>query len=854
MEIPCPGQRWISTTQPELGLGLVFEADISLVRLLFPATGEMRTYAWGSAPLSRYLLAVGDRVSDGQGNGFRVEEVTNAEGCCTYHGEGKILVESCLADEVVSHGPLDRLLQGGEGVREDFDFRHRVLETFRKRAGHPAAGLLGGRISWLPHQMSIVHDVCRRMHPRVLLADEVGLGKTIEAGLILHHAVVTGRAQRILVLVPAALVYQWFVEMLRRFHLTFLIMDAERLTEAVEDNPFFDGQCVLCSLDLLTGSSEARALAEAGEWDLLIVDEANHLAWSPEMESPEYQVVATLARLCPGMLLLTATPAQQGDETHFAQLQLLDPDRYRSLEDFRKEQREYVQVADEAARLREAGESEALRQLLTCHGPGRIYFRNTREHVPGFPKRIPHPVFLDGDKQAWLREFVEAHPQEKILVMTRTPDQVKAINEALQDCVAPPPVLFHEGQHLLERDRQAAWFADAEGARVMIASDIGGEGRNFQFVRHLVLFDLPRDPERIEQRIGRLDRIGQQAEFHIHLPVLAGSEEADWLRWVHEGLGALAHPLSCGQQCLQAFKDRLGQVDETLLEETRAMVRRLEEENRSGPQRLLAWKHALDQPDASLMRHLQASDADTELYPFAEALWDQLGLEVENMRTGEWVLKPGAFDKGELPLRAEGLRFTTDRNLALSREDLDLLTWDHPLIRDGIDAVLQSQIGTAVCVGSAEIEHPMLQCLFVLETLAPPAWQLSRYLSPTPLLVTVDALGRKAKAPGGLVAAEDPQTILSHPGFRREWLPDRIDDATRKAGGESKRVIKKALDTARAQLDNEIQRLEDLKQINDHVREDEITQLRQQKENIEGALQGAKPRLDGLRLILPIRG
>mgnify|MGYP000271212021 CR=1 FL=1 len=851
MEIPKPGQRWTSTTEPELGLGLVLEADISRVRLLFPATGEMRTYAWGSAPLSRYEVPVGDKVTDHDGESWVVEQIEEDAGCLVYVGGGKRLQESGLEDVVAANGPLDRLLLGPEGGYSDFDFREQVLQKARERSVHPGVGFLGGRIEWLPHQISIAREVSQRIHPRVLLADEVGLGKTIEAGLVLHHAVVTGRAQRILVVVPDALIHQWFVEMLRRFHLTFSIMDAERLAHAGEENPFFDDQCVLCPLSLLTESSKAQALAETGEWELLIVDEAHHLAWGVGSVSPEYRAVADLAALVPGVLLLTATPGQMGDETHFAQLKMLDPDRYPSLEAFREEQLTYVQVAAEAEKLKEAGEDEALRQLLTCHGPGRILFRNTREHIPGFPKRIAHPLYLATDKISWLKEFLEAHPQEKVLLMTRTPAQVKAISKSLLGFMDPPPVLFHEEQHLLERDRQAAWFADPEGARLMIASDIGGEGRNFQFVRHLVLFDLPHEPERIEQRIGRLDRIGQQAEFHIHLPVLADTDEAKWLRWLHEGLGAFERPLTCGQRCLNIFRDRLDRVDEALLEETQKMVEVLETENRSGTQKLLAWKHALEQPDASLMQALQESDGDEALLPFVEKLWGQLGLEVESLREGENYLKSGPFDKGDLPLRAEGLRFTTDRSLALSREDLDLITWDHPLVREAIDAVLQSLQGTAVCAASPEIDRPMLQALFVLEAIAPPAWQVSRYLPAIPLRVTVNAMGREQKVPEALEDAKDVGTILSHTAFRKEWLPDRVHDAKKRAEAKSQKIISRALETLTEKMDAEIQRLEDLKKINDHVRDEEVQQLRQQKQDLREALEKATPRLDALRLILP---
>lgn len=851
MEIPVPGQRWTSTTEPELGLGLVLEADISRVRLLFPATGELRTYAWGNAPLTRYQLRVGDLVTDQEGASWLIEGLEEEAGCLIYCGGDKRLPESALADVVAVNGPLEGLLRGPEGDTADFDFRERVWDKMRERAGHPGVGLLGGRIDWLPHQISIVQEICQRIHPRVLLADEVGLGKTIEAGLVMHHALVTGRVSRILVVVPQALIHQWFVELLRRFHLTFLIMDADRIAEAGEENPFFDAQCVLCPLDVLTASDKAQCWAEQGEWELLVVDEAHHLAWHPTSFSPEYQAVAGLAGSVPGVLLLTATPAQLGDDTHFAQLQLLDQDRYQDLENFREEQRAYVQVAAEAEKLKEAGDAEALRALLTCHGPGRIQFRNTREHVPGFPVRLAYPYYLNIDKLEWLKGFLESHAEEKVLLMTRTPEQVKVLHLVLLGCMEPPPVLFHEEQHLLERDRQAAWFADPEGARLMIASDIGGEGRNFQFVRHLVLYDLPRDPERIEQRIGRLDRIGQQPEFHIHLPVAAGSEDADWLRWLHEGVGAFERPVACAQRCFLHFRERLGKVNAALLQETRKMVLQLEAENRSGAQKLIAWKHALSEPDSALLNALRESDADAELLVFAEALWAELGLDMERLREGEILLKSGLFDQGDLPIREEGLRFTTDRRLALSREDLDLMTWDHPLMRAGMEAVVASARGSAVCAFSSDIDRPVLQALFVLDAVAPSAWHVARYLPATPLRVTVDARGRACAAPETLHMAGDAAAVLSHAGFRREWLPDRIDDALKIAGKRCHKLKAQAIENVRTQLDEEIQRLEDLKKINDHVRETEIRQLQQKKQDLLFALENAAPRLDALRLILP---
>ena len=850
MNHPTPGQRWSSTTEPELGLGLVMEADVSRVRLFFPAAGELRTYAWGKAPLTRFSVSVGETVTDQHGESFVVKQISDQDGVLVYHGPGRELPESELADRMLSQAPLERLLRGEHDSVEDFELRELLLKKRGQRDQHPATGFLGGRIEFLEHQLAVVQEISQRIHPRVLLADEVGLGKTIEAGLLIHQGVRTGRIQRVLVVVPDALVHQWFVEMLRRFHLTFTIVDEDSLNETPEENPFFDAQLVLCSLGLLT-SSKARDWAEQAEWDLMVVDEAHHLTWSPDTSSPEYLAISSIASKVPGLFLLTATPSQLGEETYFGQLHLLDPDRYSSLQEFKQEQSTYVEIADQAALLREKGDTDALKDLLRRHGPSRLLFRNTREHVQGFPKRIAHPILLQTDKQSWLKEFLESHPEEKVLIITQTPQDVRDLATSVQAYLEPPPVQFHEGQPLLERDRQAAWFADPEGSRVMIASDIGGEGRNFQFVRHLVLIDLPQNPERIEQRIGRLDRIGQQAEFHIHIPVQEDEPEAQWMRWHHEGLGAFEHPLSCGQKCFELYRDRLDQVDDDLIAETKQTVETLEQEYRSGPQRLITWKHELARPSESLKEALLETDADPSLLPFAETLWQKLGIETEQLREQEYRCKPGPFFSGDVALREEGFTFTCDRSIATQREDLDLLTWDHPFLLDAWDAVLSSPLGTVAMAQSSDIEAPHLQALFMVEAIAPPQLHLSRFFPPTPLLITVDGTGTSVPSPASLKNTNGTHEAFSSSTFQQKWLPDRLADAEHLSELQAKPLIESAMQATSDQLDNEIERLESLRKINDHVREEELHQLIQQKEDLLSALESMQPRLESLCLILP---
>jgi len=124
----------------------------------------------------------------------------------------------------------------------------------------------------------------------------------------------------------------------------------------------------------------------------------------------------------------------------------------------------------------------------------------------------------------WLAELLRGLDPEKILLICRTPAMVTAIEAALRQRVKNLKAgVFHEGLSLLQRDRNAAWFADKHGAGILLCSEIGSEGRNFQFAHHLVLYDLPLDPELLEQRIGRLDRIGQKHQVDIHIPFVTGS-------------------------------------------------------------------------------------------------------------------------------------------------------------------------------------------------------------------------------------------------------------------------------------------------------------------------------------------
>jgi ATP-dependent helicase HepA len=450
-----PGQRWISDAELQMGLGTILTTDHRTVTVLFPATGEQRVYAKQSAPLTRVHFTQGDEAQSQEGWSLSVDTVEEQDGLLTYVGRRDddgmltVLPEGELNDLIQLNRPTERLFTGQLDADKWFELRYETLQQLNRLGHSDLRGLTGARTSLLPHQLYIAHEVANRFAPRVLLADEVGLGKTIEAGLILQQQLLTERAKRVLIVVPESLTHQWLVEMVRRFNLFFSIFNEVRC-QAVEqseeqENPFNTAQLVLCSLDFLRDNPARMQQALACDWDLLVVDEAHHLEWSPEQPSIEYQMVEQLAQQIPGVLLLTATPEQLGKASHFARLRLLDADRFHDFEAFVAEEAAYEPVAnaveellndqplDEKARqvlmdcigeednrqlldvlqhpedtkVREAARDELVAHLLDRHGTGRVLYRNTRAAVQGFPQRQLHayPLTLPVEYEETLAVF-----------------------------------------------------------------------------------------------------------------------------------------------------------------------------------------------------------------------------------------------------------------------------------------------------------------------------------------------------------------------------------------------------------------------------------------------------------------
>ncbi len=195
------GQRWISETEPELGVGILLRSEFKRVELVFPAARENRQYALDGAPLRRVMLKAGESLETQEGEVLEIDEVLERDGLLIYRCGQREFPEAEMSDTMSFSRPEDRLLGGHVDDLVTYDLRVEALCHQSRVMKSPERGFVGARVDLIAHQLYIANRVASRVVPRVLLADEVGLGKTIEACLIMHRLHLTGRASRVLILV-----------------------------------------------------------------------------------------------------------------------------------------------------------------------------------------------------------------------------------------------------------------------------------------------------------------------------------------------------------------------------------------------------------------------------------------------------------------------------------------------------------------------------------------------------------------------------------------------------------------------------------------------------------------------------
>lgn len=938
MENFITGQRWISNTESELGLGLILEVGFNRVTVLFLACDEKRVYAVDNAPLTRVRFSVGDKIESVDDENLTVLNITEKAGILTYvckneDDETVELEEMDLNHHIQFNKPQDRLFTGQTDPNHWFSLRYQTWQYLQLHSKSPVKGLIGARAALIPHQIFIAHEAANRAAPRIMLADEVGLGKTIEAGLIIHHRLINGLSKRVLIIVPESLLHQWLVEMLRRFNLKFSIFDEMRCLSEIGDdgfddedkkvdlynqaNPFLSEQLVLCSQQFFSHYTDRQEQALDAGWDMVIVDEAHHLEWNEHCPSRDYLFVEQLAQITPSLILLTATPEQLGKESHFARLRLLDPDRFYSFSAFLEEEKTFEPVANAAkslladkplsdaeqqalatllkddnvskvlANLNDAEKLAAARQtliniLLDHHGTGRILFRNSRQTVQGFPQREYYGYALSGiasetnlqndARYLWLVDKVKQLAGRKALLICKYAETAMTLEETLKMRAGIASAVFHEHMTIIERDRAAAYFADEESsARLLICSEIGSEGRNFQFLQHLILWDLPQNPDLLQQRIGRLDRIGQKHVIQIHVPYLENTEQAILYRWYDEGLNAFRANNSAAQHVADKLHEELQAIlanhnEQTLnafIEKTRLLSVEIEAQLNHGRDQLLELNSCRSEIADNYIVELSQYENENTLWNYMESVFDCFGVDTEEVTDEIHILTPSEQLRCEtFPYltREDDLIVTVSRAQALAREDLQFLTWEHPLVSESMEMVLDTQTGNATI---STVKHPdlkagqfLLECLFVVEHSAPAQLQLSRFLPHTPIRVLINQLQQDVTdgfSHESLIdnpAPFDKHAITVFLNKQRALILKLLAFAGQRAQIQKEAICEAATTTMLESLTTEIKRLARLQKVNPSIKNDEIEDLKDKTLLIHENIQIAQLRLDAVRFII----
>lgn len=932
------GQRWSSRNEADLGIGLIVELQNKSFTIYFPDADTNRHYSTTQNNLVRRTLTTGDELIY-QDQAFTVNAVREQNGIVEYAVEDRWLKESTIQFPRNDKNELDSLLSLSPAKRMWFDLRRDTLHYQAKLAASPVRGLMGLKAELLPHQIYLAHEIANRPVARALLCDEVGLGKTLEAGLILHHRMLNGLCKRALILTPTNLQHQWLVEMLRRFHQHFTLINEAVYEELYDEdeNPFENQPLVIAPLEWATHHPKAAQDMLSADWDLVIIDEAHHLGWNPENPSKEYQIAAVLSQISESLLLLSATPEQTGEAEHFSRLQLLDSDHYYDFERYQAQKNEFQEAANIAETLlpfsmhphhkalpdwQDAFQhyladikskewfsallaadsdsdiqqpvSEAIRWLIDRHGTGREVFRNTRAAIGGFPKRILHSYPLESTERfataknhpypqsdvdslywsedprwIWLKDFLECQA-EKILVICHSAELAQWMSEQLIFS-GFQSADFHEQMPLIHRDRAAAYFADPEGAQILVCSEIGSEGRNFQFSHHLVMYDMPEHPDLLEQRIGRLDRLGQTQDVTIHVPFLINSMQEKLFLWYHKGLNAFERTTSNGNQVNQVFAEQLNSYlhghddDDTLLEEAHLYHEALLVQMEEGRNRLLEMTSC--RPDVAKQLIEDIEDTATKgLHEYIETVTHAFNIYADCIDDADshqaWFIRPSTDMMLEaLPgIDEEGKMLMLNRQQASQREDVAFATWEHPLITMLMDEVQTFDSGrltsSTLPIAGLPEGTVLVESMFVIEASGHPRLKLHQSLPMTPMWQLSDSNGKflhkqftpekwaeKLKSVPNRVAEQWVAAL-------RKDLLEVLQTHQLNAQDQARPIIHDAKQQYQHQWQGEIERMRELQQQNDDLSSTEIDRLQATMEEGLKRMDEYAIRLDAIRVIL----
>jgi ATP-dependent helicase HepA len=726
---------------PELGIGRVTALETRALLVEFPRSGTTLRLAANTDALVPVDLSPGRpvRIID-----TREETTVSArlpDGTVRL-ANGRSASSHTLWPLELEGALLDRLVLGDLDDLEDFVTRLDILQLLALREADGLGSFLGGRVRLFPHQLHVAERATASDPVRWLLADEVGLGKTIEAALILNRLVHAGKIERCLVVAPDVLTVQWLGELWRKYHQVFTLLDAQRLADVARDfgpefNPFDVHRRAVIALEMLTERPHLTAQAVRAGIDLLVVDEAQRLRRPPgHPGDPGWRAIAPIAGLGRHVLLLSATPLEDDAHGFFRMLQLLRPEEFPEDVSFEARLASGTPLPPCTSSTRRAdigGLPPRVGRPIAIDHPSKWQLQETVEMaVRSVP--APHPVArrqkIDRVRRALasgaaltavlgpddrvLRQQAEAmdasdprlewlssqaprwrDARDKTLVFVAHRETLEMLRTALGQRAHIATGVFHEDLSPAQRDTEVARFREPEGPSLLVSTESGGEGRNFEFCHRLVLFDLPWKPSVVEQRIGRLDRIGRRIPVEIvyfRPPTGIGS---DVVR-LFETLGLFREPLAGLEPQLIPVEGALEDIAldpsgslsaerfDALVSDAHAARTRIRE---AAYQQLHRDPFRADMAAAILARVPAELDALNEEVVVTACIG--LGFSIEHPRGRRiFAIELGNNARVDgLPGVAGGSSYvgTFDREEAVEKETIDFFASGHPLV-EGIFA------------------------------------------------------------------------------------------------------------------------------------------------------------------------
>lgn len=813
---------------------------------------------------------------------------------------------------------VDRLKSGDFDDPELFDLRTKATRLDLAHREDRFVTLESNRIDIEPYQVKAAHEILSSYDHRYLIGDEVGLGKTIEAGIVIEELLARGRAERVLIVTPAPLTHQWQEELREKFGQDYIVyerdyVEAQRGASPTE-NIWAENNRIITSIDFAKQDDMLDALKNLEEeWDIAVFDEAHHLTArrrnDTRVEKTErYKAGEAVASNSDGLLFLTGTPHNGKADQFYFMMSLLDPFRFRDEHDISPEKlddmmirrlkddmyeedgtrmfleknietlpvqftdaekqlyedvteylTEYYNLATQQEKdaagfamvvyqkrlvssihairkslksrmehIRAGGVdpdefSPLVRELLPQYRENPDLLKNAQrerveEELEGLtvssdPDRVQEEYEIVRDlyntakqidvdsKASGLREFIDGvlaeDPDEKILVFTEYTDTL----EYLQERIFPDRdlAIVHGGLNQKQRREQLEHFENR--ANVMLATDAAREGINLQFAHIMVNYDLPWNPTRIDQRVGRLHRYGQDKTVEIRNLFVEDTRESKILQLLMEKIEEI-------EKQLGMTSDILGMVlnDVDLEDQIMSTVARDDDPQQIANQideTINAREQELERIENEFLTREQfnLSEEDHEILDIIEESREEIvgredveylvrsfcrkfGGEIMNVRAGAASDSGEVFDLevpdvlagGSVAARYEQATF--DRDSAQADREIEFLSLDHPLVQSILEFCLEPDRGgglTAIKTAGGELGSPGLLCRFRLGYLSGTGETVQEQLAEVYVTVDGEVIQNPDGITGGLPDSEADSNQVSRVVSSADQLYDSAE-------------------------------------------------------------------------------